>query len=487
MFSKITSRKLPEKKVVLAIGIPYTKELFDRCIQNRDTSDFIDALEFAYGTNLPDVLWIQYEPLATIIQKTLSYLKKKGVGLVLLTAEEDLNSLFEYETIIIMAHRHRFLDSLDFMGHSIAIDSLIESIPYNYGGTVDISSCYSSSFDSRCKLQAPFATFISVKSESAIDLRMRIYECTIRYMTSQKTSSYLESMAVVAARIIKTATENEKMRKNIFLGGPSPSHGVLSNGASVFAPSEARRGDSILVQVYIYENSYLGRIEGDANMVDDEASERCRIPLDFDLKNGDSVRVTLRVRDFYVESKAVVWRGVCSKVFWVVDIPEDLEKNKLFAEVQICVNDYVPIGELCFVTKLVDISQQFLPGIATPRQYRKVFISYSHVDEDKVKFIAEAYKAINVDYFFDRHYLTIGDIFPVEIQNYIEKADLFILCWSKNASQSDYVKKEIDDALRRAYPIKQYDENRLTIYPLMIEPRESLPNTLSEYYHYGEV
>ena len=109
------------------------------------------------------------------------------------------------------------------------------------------------------------------------------------------------------------------------------------------------------------------------------------------------------------------------------------------------------IGEMCFVTQIVEVPRRLHPEVFS-RYFKKIFISYAHQDESKVKFIAQAYKAQGVDYFFDRDYLKAGDIFPQKIEDYINSADLFILCWSENAAKSDYVQKERNQALDRAYP-----------------------------------
>ena len=90
-----------------------------------------------------------------------------------------------------------------------------------------------------------------------------------------------------------------------------------------------------------------------------------------------------------------------------------------------------------------------------------------------------------VPHFFDRSYLKPGDIFPKVIQDYINTADLFVLCWSMNAAQSEYVKKERIQALERAYP--KVHDGKLSIYPMSIEPRAELPSDMKDYYHFGEI
>ena len=74
------------------------------------------------------------------------------------------------------------------------------------------------------------------------------------------------------------------------------------------------------------------------------------------------------------------------------------------------------------------------------------------------------------------------------IQDNINSADLFILCWSENASKSEYVQKERLQALERAFPqVKPEQEAKLRIYPMSIEPHAELPSDMKENYHFGEM
>ncbi len=74
------------------------------------------------------------------------------------------------------------------------------------------------------------------------------------------------------------------------------------------------------------------------------------------------------------------------------------------------------------------------------------------------------------------------------IKDYIDSADMFVLCWSENASKSEYVQKERLHAMRRAFPqIKPEKAAKLRIYPMSIEPHAELPSDMKEYYHFGVI
>ena len=153
---------------------------------------------------------------------------------------------------------------------------------------------------------------------------------------------------------------------------------------------------------------------------------------------------------------------------------------------QLMVNG-APVGRMMFKTKVVDDNPRISYSNIECKRYYKIFISYSHEDEERVKYLAEAYKAQGVDYFFDRHYLKAGDVYPMKIKQYIDSADLFILCWSKNAAKSDYVNLERHQALALAYPQVNIQEASITIHPISIKPRAEYPEDMNKVYNFEEV
>ena len=260
--------------------------------------------------------------------------------------------------------------------------------------------------------------------------------------------------------------------------------------SSLFAPHEISKGEGMMIQVYIYRDVERDDVCNDAVKCDKYAKEKAYTPLNFKLSKGDVVDVNIRIRGIDIERphKSLVWQGHYTKVSFYAIIPNDYNESNIWGEVFLSVNNAL-LGELDFMTNVIPgFSEKQETAPVYSRQYKKIFISYAHQDEMKVKYIAQAYQAQGVDYFFDRHYLKAGDIFPQVIQNYIETADLFILCWSENAAKSEYVEKEREQALSLAYPkVKPLEKAKLSIYPMSIEPRAELPSDMKDNYHFGEM
>ena len=257
--------------------------------------------------------------------------------------------------------------------------------------------------------------------------------------------------------------------------------------SSIFASSEIKRKSHMVVQVYLHLYEETDKVKSLAQESDKNTERRDYIPLQCKLKKGDKVDVLLNIYGetlMMSDKKNVVWQGAFTKCSFDYFIPKDIDVDELSCVALLSVNG-VPVGEMRFITRIVDSPRQLNPEIIAYK-YNKVFISYSHQDESKVKFLHEGLELGSVPHFFDRKYLKVGDVFPKVIQDYINSADLFILCWSENASNSEYVQKERLLALERAYPQVQPEQAaKLRIYPMNIEPHAELPSDMKNYYHFG--
>lgn len=260
--------------------------------------------------------------------------------------------------------------------------------------------------------------------------------------------------------------------------------------SSIFSPAEVKRKSYMHVQVYLHLQEETEMVKLFAQESDKNAKRRDYIPLQCKMKKGDKVDVLLNIYGetlLMSDKKNLVWQGSFTKCSFDYFVPKDIDVDELSCVALLSVNG-VPVGEMRFITKIVDYKPRQLNPEIIAHQYNKVFISYSHQDESKVKFLHEGLELGSVPHFFDRSYLKPGDVFPQKIQDYINSADLFILCWSENAAQSDYVQKERLQALERAFPqVKPEKEAKLRIYPMSIEPRAELPSDMKENYHFGEI
>lgn len=74
--------------------------------------------------------------------------------------------------------------------------------------------------------------------------------------------------------------------------------------------------------------------------------------------------------------------------------------------------------------------------------YRSIFVSYAHADSEIVDRLEKAYDAIGDSYLRDIHLLRSGEVWSEGLRDAIADADVFQLCWSVAAQQSEHVEDE---------------------------------------------
>ena len=259
---------------------------------------------------------------------------------------------------------------------------------------------------------------------------------------------------------------------------------------SVFAPLEVKKGARMLVEVFLHLPDDTHKVVGLAQEAQKEARRRNYVSLDCLVKRGENIGVTCQFfngdRLLSEDRKSVVWKGKIARCPFDCLLPKDLsDEAGIFCRTRISING-VPVGEMSFTSSIVP-SPRELHGPVKVKKFNKVFISYAHEDYESVKYIAIAYKAQGIPYFFDKKNLQTGDIYEEKIFNYIDTADLFVLCWSAHAAKSVNVGRERQRALAHAYPQKSWEEATLEIRPISIEPHADFPDDMKDIYHFEEV
>ena len=121
---------------------------------------------------------------------------------------------------------------------------------------------------------------------------------------------------------------------------------------------------------------------------DKDAERRDYIPLQCKLKNDDRRHVLLNIYGETLQmsdQKSIIWQGSFTKCSFDYFVTKDIDVDKLSCVALLSVNG-VPLGEMRFIAIIVDTPKRLNPEIIA-HKYTKVFISYSHQDESKVKFL----------------------------------------------------------------------------------------------------
>lgn len=315
----------------------------------------------------------------------------------------------------------------------------------------------------------------------------RVRECHQAYGSSDTETSTCSSQTSLPSYVPKSPS----WRKKAFTWLRKKWTGQEEVHVAVFAPSNCELGQMFTIQAMLYLNKDMQSVINQAKMVDPSAEKKNGKTLDLSLKKGTPIQVSLKF--FYPQpdcpqisieqaEKEIIWDSRLQNLTFQAFLPYDYKYKSISGNIHIRINQ-VEVAKLSFLLSVQKVQTPVTYALVDIQYYRKIFISYSHKDTDKVQYIAEAYKAINLDYFFDRHSLKPGDKYKDIIFKHIDDADLFILCWSKNAKESQWVNLECNRFIENT----EKKDNHTHIHPISIAPKVDFPKELEERYHFGEL
>ncbi|MCR6646105.1 MAG: TIR domain-containing protein [Terricaulis sp.] len=244
--------------------------------------------------------------------------------------------------------------------------------------------------------------------------------------------------------------------------------------ATAFAPKKLRRATPELVRVVIHQPSQLKAVIKTAKQIDPNARPAPQGISIGDIALGAHVGIALETHGAACEGAVQrrAWMGEPIDFAFPVEAADDAKQAVFLARVFV---DDAQIGVIAFTRPITGAAKESKPGEVRLKRHKRVFLSYSSVDRETVSAIATAYQMAGVTHFWDRTGLKSGEEWSPRLKREIEKADLFHLCWSKAAAQSEWVAKEAEHALRRRKSAKRPE---ITVQMLDGPPWAPHPPTL---------
>jgi hypothetical protein len=226
--------------------------------------------------------------------------------------------------------------------------------------------------------------------------------------------------------------------------------------STVYAPGQAGPGDGFMVQVFVHLPEHADSLDDIAKEADEDAKRRITSKLRKKIKRGTELAFYLLLPGLDIDEPAqsCVWDGEPARVQFGVNVPEDCRPRNIIGTVTVCENS-VPIGHLKFKFKVVgDVSGEAHPASPEPVQagnmtrYRQAFISYASQDRPEVLKRIQMLNLAKIKFFQDLLTLEPGEVWEKMLYEYIDKSDVFFLFWSKAASESEWVRREIEYAIK---------------------------------------
>lgn len=244
---------------------------------------------------------------------------------------------------------------------------------------------------------------------------------------------------------------------------------------TVCAPSAVRCTTTVAVQVFIHREEKW-QFVADARQRDPDAVLLGSTDLDMPLRRGEEIKVQIDPGTAKCKGSRTVrrvWTGKVEKIAFLLEMPANADTIKprvdVFAE-------GIKRGWITFKIEAIALMADMPPqaalegraaGIAREAKATRVgraFLSYAKPDRNYALRAAQVLKGSGIEYFQDVLSLEPGDLWEQTLYERIAQCDLFLLFWSRHAKESEWVIKEVMEALR------QRDERRKTGADLAISP-----------------
>lgn len=105
---------------------------------------------------------------------------------------------------------------------------------------------------------------------------------------------------------------------------------------------------------------------------------------------------------------------------------------------------------------------------------RIAFLSHSSMDKPFVRQLAADLTANGIDVWLDEQRIRVGDSIPEKIAQGLAESDHFLIAISKNSIQSEWVKKELNNAL-----VSEVNKRKVHVLPIKID-EAPIPNIISD-------
>jgi hypothetical protein len=228
---------------------------------------------------------------------------------------------------------------------------------------------------------------------------------------------------------------------------------------TVFAPSTVAPRETFLVQAFIHFPDRTDDARAVATEMDEAAERRVYHSLEAPVAWGQRLHFELHAPSLIIDDPVatLVWRERTEAVQFGVHVP--LEASGTVILTLIVSLDAAPLGHVKFKVAVVGVPTARLlaePAASVPepqgqvaRRYHAAFISYASKDRDTVLARVQMLSAVGVRYFQDVLDLEPGVRWQRSLELGLDECDLFLLFWSGEAKRSEWVRKEVQYALRR--------------------------------------
>lgn len=298
----------------------------------------------------------------TFVYDTMTKLRGLGVDVYSRIDADVLSQMTNYDYVIVVAHHDIAIDSLALRDGNLTMSEFISYIPEDFSGVIDFSSCYSASVmamikqrtHNKCQVQA-------VVKQTTLALRLIMYPHIVQLLLNdsslQYNDAYSQVLDIVTIGISQVVGNNPCSSQANNITDTAAKLGDDERFSTIYAPSQVKRNQPFLVNIFFHSNEESGTVELLAQRLDPKTSlvDTQIIPIDLKLKDKLTARISVNGGNGVgitvnngVDTKSIIWFNRSTKIQFPLTVNDDFVGDSFVCEIKIEVNSE-PIGECMFM------------------------------------------------------------------------------------------------------------------------------------------
>lgn len=229
----------------------------------------------------------EFETCKDNVSDCINKLREKGVDVCESIHREDLATINQYDIVIIVAHHDTDDDALLLADGKLFMGDFVNSIPIDFCGEVDFSSCHSASVMKAIKERCPDCHIQASIHQTTLALRLMAYPFVIDLINEDEKIEYHDAYMKVLDMMLEAASEtpeDDEESELVKLG---------QKMTSVYSPKEVMRNSVFQILVFFHYDFEKEVVLVKVDEQQDNAKIRGEFEIPVSLNVDDEIAITL--------------------------------------------------------------------------------------------------------------------------------------------------------------------------------------------------
>jgi len=290
-----------------------------------------------------------------IVDELLVRIQSSGAEVESEISKKSLSDVSKYDVVIVVAHHDIDNDGLETKVGLLNTSSLIDLLPSDFHGIVDLSCCYSDTLMKSLKEHCPDCHVQATSIQTTLLFRLSIYPTVIKnYITDKKKeyhdvykTVFNQALSLIKQRGLSSSSHDDSVK----LG---------AHASSIFSPSTVKRSVPFMVQFFFHKDSESDEVYLMAKRMDPSTGliDTQQLPIKLKIRDRIAVDVSIissekKLIKIDNSAKEIVWGNFTTKLQFALTVDSNFEADSFIIDSKIEVNR-IPVGACMFQVSVKD-------------------------------------------------------------------------------------------------------------------------------------